>query len=62
MTAEQQILEAYRQAAEIRRIAARAVRKAQEESRRLGVPNVYSRNGRLYYDSPEPIEQEDDTQ
>lgn len=54
MTKEQQILEAYREAAEIRRVAARAVRKAQEESRRLGVANVYSRNGRLYYDPPQP--------
>ena len=58
MSTDQQILEAYRQAAEIRRIATRAVRKAQEESRRLGVPNVYSRNGRLYYEPPEPADQE----
>lgn len=46
-------IETYQQAAEIHRIATRAVRKAQEESRRLGVPNVYSRNGQLYYDRPE---------
>jgi len=56
MTQEQQLIEAYRQAAEIRRIATRAVRKAQDESRRLGVANVYSRNGRLYFDPQEPID------
>ena len=37
---------------EIVRIGRRAVRKAQEESRRLGVPNVYSINGFLYYELP----------
>jgi hypothetical protein len=45
-------LETYRNAAEMQRIGSRAVRKAQEESRRLGVPNVYSRNGKLYYELP----------
>jgi hypothetical protein len=29
------------------------VRKAQEESRRLGVPNVYSINGTIYYERPD---------
>ncbi len=29
-----------------------AVARAQEESRRLGVPNVYSINGRLSYETP----------
>lgn len=48
-------IETYRQAAEIHRIATRAVRKAQEGSRRLNVPNVYSRDGRLYYDRPELV-------
>ena len=37
---------------EIVRIGRRAVRKAQEDSRRLGVPNVYSINGFLYYELP----------
>ena len=45
-------IETYRQAIEIRRIGNEAVRKAQEESRRLGVPNVYSRNGNIYYELP----------
>jgi len=37
---------------EVFRTAKRAVREAQEESRRLGVPNVYSINGILYYELP----------
>jgi len=45
-------LETYRNAAEIQRIGNRAVRAAQEESRRMGVPNVYSLNGKLYYELP----------
>ncbi len=45
--------EAYERAQEIRRIGNRAVRKAQEESRRLGVPNVYSINGTIYYERPD---------
>ncbi len=45
-------LEAYRRAAEFQRIGNRAVRKAQEESRRKGVPNIYSHNGTLYYELP----------
>ena len=36
---------------EIVRVGNRAVAKAQEESRRLGVPNVYSFNGLLYYET-----------
>jgi hypothetical protein len=36
----------------ILRIGRRAVQKAQEESRKLGVPNVYSVNGLLYYELP----------
>ena len=34
------------------RIGSLGVRRAQEESRRLGVPNVYSINGILYYELP----------
>ena len=37
---------------EILRIGSRAIAKAQEESRRMGVPNVYSINGFLYYELP----------
>jgi hypothetical protein len=45
-------LETYREAIEILRIGSRAVRKAQEENLRLGVPNVYSHNGSWYYELP----------
>ena len=33
-------------------IGKRAVANAQEENRRAGVPNVYSINGRIYYELP----------
>lgn len=46
-------IEIYRQAAEMVMIGNRAVRKAQEESRRLGVPNVYTHNGALFYEMPD---------
>ena len=36
---------------ELVRLGSVAVDEAQEESRRLGVPNVYSINGRLYYET-----------
>ncbi len=37
----------------LKRIGNRAVRRAQEESRRLGVPNVYSIGGVLHYERPD---------
>lgn len=37
---------------ELDRIGNRAVHAAQEENRRLGIPNVYSINGILYYELP----------
>jgi hypothetical protein len=37
---------------EMSRIFQTAVAKAQEESRRLGVPNVYSINGILHWELP----------
>ena len=46
-------LETYRRGVEFHRIGSRAVRKAQEESRRLKVPNVYSHNGTLIYELPD---------
>jgi len=45
-------LRTYEFAAEIRRLGARGVRKAQEESRRLRVPNVYSRGGVIFFERP----------
>ncbi len=38
---------------ELLRIGSKAAAEAQEESRRLGVPNVYSINGYLYYETPD---------
>lgn len=37
---------------ELIRISGIAVANAQRESRRLGVPNVYSINGQVYYETP----------
>lgn len=45
--------ETHAQAAAFDRILNRAVRAAQEESRRLGVPNVYSVGGTIYYEAPD---------
>ena len=45
--------EVYERFIAFERIGNRAVRKAQEESRRLGVPNVYSINGTIYYERPD---------
>ena len=39
-----------RESIEIRPIGARAVRNAQEENRRRGIPNTYFINGRTYYE------------
>ena len=45
-------LEAYKQTREFLRIGNRAVKKAQEENRKMGIPNVYSYNGHIYYELP----------
>jgi len=45
-------IQAFIQAAEFKRIGNSAVRKALEENRQLGIPNVFSRNGKLYYELP----------
>ena len=37
---------------EFLRIGNRAVKKAQEENRKKGIPNVYSYNGHIYYELP----------
>lgn len=46
-------VEMYRKAADFVRIGRLAVKEAQEESRRLGVANVYFINGRTYYELPD---------
>ena len=45
-------LETYQKADELMRICRTAVRKARAESLRLGVANVYSFDGKLYYELP----------
>ena len=45
-------IELLKESIEFIRIGNRAVQKAQEESRRLGVPNVYSYNGIIYFETP----------
>lgn len=42
-----------RRGQEMQKIGNRAVRKAQEENRRLGLPNVYSQNGKIFYELPD---------
>lgn len=44
--------EIYAEMHELIRIGNLAVHHAQEKSRQLGVPNVYSLNGILYYELP----------
>lgn len=44
--------ETYRRMAEFVRIGNRAVREAQEENHRLGLPNIFWRNGRIVYEMP----------
>ncbi len=52
MIRSQLTAETYATIDEIVRIGNRGVAKAQDDSRRLEVPNVYSINGRLYYETP----------
>ncbi len=45
-------LQMYRKTDEIVRVARIAIKEAQDESRRLGVANVYFIDGRTYYELP----------
>ena len=45
-------LETYKWARENLRIGNRAVKKAQAENHKKGIPNVYDINGHLYYELP----------
>lgn len=45
--------ERYEMLIKITRIGSRAVKEAQEENRRKGLPSVYSKNKRLYYELPD---------
>ena len=42
----------YKDTLEFLRIGNRAVKRAQEENRKKGIPNVYDFNGHLYYELP----------
>lgn len=44
--------ETYRQMAEFVRIGNRGIFQARQENHRLGLPNIYSRNGRIIYEMP----------
>ena len=44
--------ETYKRAREMLRIGNRAAKRAQEENRKKGIPNVYDINGHLYYELP----------
>lgn len=45
-------LDIYKRTLEFLRIGNRAVKRAQEENRKKGIPNVYDFNGHLYYELP----------
>ena len=62
-------LDIYKETLELLRIGNRAVKKAQEENRKKGIPNVYEYNGHLYYELPNgeltkenPLSKETDSQ
>lgn len=42
----------YKKHLDFQRIGNLAIRKAQEENHRLGLPNVYSRNGKIIFEMP----------
>ncbi len=42
----------YEETLEFLRIGNRAAKRAQEENRKKGIPNVYDFNGHLYYELP----------
>ncbi|MCY3739646.1 MAG: hypothetical protein OXH00_01360 [Candidatus Poribacteria bacterium] len=44
--------ETHKQARKLLQIANRAAKRAQEENRKKGIPNVYDFNGHLYYELP----------
>lgn len=45
--------ETYKELLEVTRIGNRAVKKAQEENRAKGLPNVFARNKILYFELPD---------
>lgn len=45
-------LATYKQARKFQQICNRAAKRAQEENRKKGIPNVYDINGHRYYELP----------
>ena len=45
--------ETYKKLLEFERIGNRGVREAQAENHLLGLPNIYSRNGKIIYEMPD---------
>lgn len=45
-------VETYEKALEYQRIGNRAARQAHEENHRLGLPNIFWRNGKIIYEMP----------
>jgi len=56
-TVDPEILQA---SSEMERIGNRAVRRAIEENRRLGIPNAFSFRGRIVYELPDGTLTEED--
>ncbi len=52
MSRDELSVKAYKQTCEFLRIGNRAVKRAQEENRKKGIPNVYSYKGHIYYELP----------
>ena len=46
-------LENYQTTLKYMRIMNTAMQKAQEENHKMGLPNIYSRNGPIYYEIPD---------
>ena len=54
MTSDTDIrVEIYRDTVEFQRIGTRAVRRARQENRDLGIPNSFTRDGKLYFEMPD---------
>lgn len=45
--------ETYESVLEFERIGNRAARQAREENHRFGLPNIYSRGGKIIYEMPD---------
>ena len=43
----------YKNSIEIIRIGNSAIQKAMEENRKKGLPNVFTKNGKVYYELPD---------